>query len=58
MKKFMYLMMAVVSMSFIACGNKTNCPTEETDTTFVEDDSLFVIDSISVDTVFADTIAE
>lgn len=52
MKKIMFLMMGLISMSFVACGNKSNCTEECTeDSVTVENDTMFIADSISTDTI-------
>lgn len=57
MKKLMFIMIGVLGMSIMSCGNKTAKCEEGCDSvcvdTVITADSIVVIDSIALDTVFA-----
>ena len=51
MKKLVFMFAAIVAVSFVSCGNKTqNVEVEDTD-------SVEVVDTVAVDTVAADSVA-
>lgn len=53
MKKFMFIVMAAMSLSFAACTSKNDTPTVDV----VEADSTeVVVDTVTVDTVAVDTV--
>ena len=55
MKKFVFLMIGVLSMSIMSCGNKTpKCTEDCADSVEVVD--TVVVDSVAVDSVTVDTV--
>ncbi len=53
MKKILFAAVALVAMSFVACGEKTEAPVAEVDSVAMDTLAVDSIDSTAVDTVAA-----
>lgn len=53
----MFVFAAFIALSFASCGNKTEAPvsTSDSDSVVVSDSDSVVVDSVSVDSVAADS---
>ena len=56
MKKLVFMFVAVAAISFASCGNKAQAPVQDTDSIAEVVDT--VADSLAVDTVAADSVAQ
>lgn len=56
MKKFAFVMMAMVSMTFMACGGSTKASEGTNDSDSVAVDTV-VVDSVVADSTVADSVA-
>ena len=56
MKKLVFMFVAVAAISFASCGNKAQAPVQDTDS--IAEVVYTVADSLAVDTVAADSVAQ
>ena len=54
MKKLVFAIAALVTVSFVSCGNETNPAAEEVVDTLAEADTAVVADSVVADTTVAE----